>query len=165
MLQLFEQLATSRHRAGERGADAHGKLWRHRSVFLDDVEVVVESRDLVNLAHRELHLLRQRDDVGSSDMSVAILNTVQKFDEQVPPPWRVTQQCLHFCQRFCVDHATFGCGANLALGSAGIDDRDDRRPATMAGAQRMSFRTIHAFTLETTTTSYYTVVPAQAGTQ
>src|SRR2546427_2739265 len=160
LLQLFKQLATSRHRAGQCFADAHRELWRRGGVFFDHVEVVVERGDLVDLAHRQLHLLRQRNDVGSSDMSVAILDTVQKLDEQIPPPWRISQQCLHFSQRFRVDHATFGRGANLALGPACIDDRDDRRPATMKSAQRMSFRTIHGLLFETIARR-----PAKAGTR
>src|SRR6267378_2017250 len=47
--ELREQLVRARHLAGDRVAHAHGDRGRRRAALLDDVEMMIESCDLVDL--------------------------------------------------------------------------------------------------------------------
>ena len=110
--QLRQQLARACDVAGNRVAYAHGDRGRRRLTFLDHVEMVVEGRDLVDLRHRKPHLVGERDQVRSREMSVVVLYTVQVFDEQVAPARRVFQESPHFLAGLGVDTAPFGRAAH-----------------------------------------------------
>ena len=77
------------------------------------VEVVVEARHLVDLGGGEVHLLRERRQVGGGEVAVGVLNAVQMLDEQVAPARGVAQQGAHFAQRlrFCNPPAGLAAGA------------------------------------------------------
>ena len=56
--QARQQVLRAGHLARQAVADAHRQRRRRGLAFLDDVEVVIEGRDLVHLGLREPHLLR-----------------------------------------------------------------------------------------------------------
>src|SRR5207249_1085529 len=106
--QRTQEMLGSRHRAGERIADSHGHRRRRGLVFLHHVEMGVEGRNLVDLGERELHLLRERGEMGGREMAVAILNEVQMLDQEIAPARAIAQQRAHLRQRLRLDLTAFG---------------------------------------------------------
>ena len=78
--QPVEEIGGPGQVAGDRVTDPHGDRRRGRLALLHHVEVVVESRDLVNLGHRHLQLSRQRNQVRRGEAVIAVLNQVQVLD-------------------------------------------------------------------------------------
>ena len=79
--QALDQLVRARDHAADGLADAdrHGR--RLRLAFFDDVEVVVERRDLVDLGLRQAHLFGQRAQVARLEAPELVLNQVQVLDQ------------------------------------------------------------------------------------
>ena len=113
------------HLARQRLADAHGDRRRRRLAFLDDVEVVVERRHLVDLGHRQAHLLRQRGDVRGRQVAEAVLQLVQVLDQEVAPARRLAEHRAHLGERRRIDGATLRPVAHAAA-SAQLREIDDR---------------------------------------
>jgi GAF domain-containing protein len=67
----------------------------------------VERRDLVDFGERELHLLRQRGEMRGGEISVAVLDQVQMFDQEIAPALAVAQQRAHLRERLRLDLASF----------------------------------------------------------
>ncbi len=75
-------------RAGELATEprAHPQRpQRHRRVVGDDVEVVIEARDLVDLGHRQPHLGGERYQMPLPQRAMGILQAVQMLDQPVAP--------------------------------------------------------------------------------
>ena len=123
--KLGAQRIATGHPARQRLAHAHGDRWRRRLAFLHHVEVVVERRDLVDLGQRELHLLRQRDDVRRRDVTAGVLDPVQVLDQEIAPPGRIAQQRPHFRERPRIDGAALRLPARppLARQRGNVDRR------------------------------------------
>ncbi len=123
-LRRGEQRFAAGHRARQRLAHAHGHSRRRIVAFLHHVEVVIEARHLVDFGHRELQLLRERDQMHGRKRAVRVLNAVQVFDQQIAPARRITQQGAHFGQRVRVGRTPLGMRARGAAGKARrVDDR------------------------------------------
>ena len=110
--QFRQQLVRARDVARDRVAHAHRDRGRRGLTVLDHVEMVVESRDLVDFGHRELHLLGQGDQVRGREMPVAILDAVQVFDQQVAPQRRVFQEGAYFLAGFGIGPTPLGRAAH-----------------------------------------------------
>ena len=85
-----------------RACNAHDSVSQTRTVIaaarrivVDDVEVVVERRDLVHFRHREAHFLRERDEVRGREAAVAVLDAMQMLDQQVATTRCVAEQRPH----------------------------------------------------------------------
>ena len=65
--------------------------------------MMIERRDFVDFGHRQLHLLRERDDVRRGKASEAVLNHVQVFDQQIPAAGGVPEESKHVLTRFRID--------------------------------------------------------------
>ena len=78
--------------AGYRIAHAYryGRGWC--VTFLDDVEMMIESRDLVDFRGRQPHLPGESRKMRGRKMAVAILNLVQMLDQQIATTRRIPQQ-------------------------------------------------------------------------
>ena len=113
--QAREQRVRARQLARDRIADAHRDRRRSGGAVLHHVEVVVEGRDLVHFGHRELHLLRERDEMTGGEMAVAVLDPVQMLDEQIASPRCITEQRTHLGERRAVDSAAFRRGTDLGI--------------------------------------------------
>ena len=120
--QFADQLICAAKRARQRLADAHRQCRRRFVAFLGDVEVVIESGDLVDFGHCELHLARQCNDMRRRDATVAILDLVQMLDQQLVAARRGSEQSLHFRCRARLNRTAFGLAAHgfAALGSAAL---------------------------------------------
>src|SRR6185369_5439474 len=117
--------AGARHLAREAVADAHRDRRRNGLAFLDDVEVVIEGRDLEDLGLRELHLGGQRREMRRAQVAEAVLQLVQVLDEEIARARRVAEQREHVGERLRVD-APAAWRLALALARSGLgNDRDD----------------------------------------
>ena len=98
-------------RAGEFTAEAvthtHREAGRSR-ITAHDLEVVVETGDLVDLGHGNLHLTGQRHQVAVMQARPGVVDLVQVFDQQVAavaPGRRRTDEGTHLVTRTIVDLA------------------------------------------------------------
>jgi hypothetical protein len=134
--QLGEQLVRAGHLARQAVADADGeRRWRDLA-FLDDVEVVVEGRDLEHLGLRELHLGGERSEVLCAQVAEAVLQLVQVLDQEVARPRRVAEERDDVGERIGVDApAARRLALALARRSLG-DDRDDGTIHGFSACQR-----------------------------
>ena len=105
--ELADQLLGPGKHAGNRIADPDGQRRRRRLAFLDDVEMVVERRHLVDLGLRQPHLLGKRAQVGGRQMAVAVLDQVKMFDQQVAPARALAQQRANVFERGIVQPPAF----------------------------------------------------------
>ena len=108
--QAFEQILGAGHLARQRVANPYRDRRRRLAAGLDDVEVVVKGRYLVDLGHRQPHLARQRHQMPVGEVAEPILQLVQVFDQQVATARRIAQQFAHFGDRLLVGLAPFGLG-------------------------------------------------------
>ena len=106
--QVLQEMLGARHGAGERIAHAHGDGGRRRLAFLHHVEMGIEGRDLVHFGERELHLQRQRGEMGGREAAVRVLDQMQVLDQEIAPPWPVAEQRAHLVERLRVDLAALG---------------------------------------------------------
>ena len=81
---------------------------RRRRAVLHHVEMRIESRDLVDLGQRHLHLVRQRGEMRGGQMAVMVLDQMQMLDQQIAPARPVGEQRLHLVERRGIDLAAFG---------------------------------------------------------
>ena len=101
--QSRQQVLRARHLARQAVADAHRDRRRYDVAFLDDIEVVIERRDLEHFRLRQLHLVGERREVGRAQVAEAILQLVQVFDQEVASARLVTEQLEHLGTRLRVD--------------------------------------------------------------
>ena len=80
--EAFDQRLASRHRTGERVADAH-RQFGHRRIVVGKGEVVVEARDLVDLGLRESQPLGERPQVARSQRMELVVEAVQVLEQAV----------------------------------------------------------------------------------
>jgi hypothetical protein len=104
----------ARHLARQRFAHADRQRGRRFLALLHHIEVVVERRDLVNLGHREAQLAGERYQMRGGKMSVAVLDPVQEFDQQIAPARRIAEQCGDVCRSLRVERTSFGTVARAA---------------------------------------------------
>ena len=69
---------------------------------------MVEARHLVDLGHRQAHLLGKRREMRSRQVAVRVLDFVKMLDEQVATARRIAQQLANLLQRPRNDPATLG---------------------------------------------------------
>src|SRR5437879_13812490 len=74
--------------------------------------MVVEGRDLVDLGHRKLHLVGERDQMRGREMAVMVLDAVQILDQEIAPARRVFQEGAYFFAGLGIDAAPFGRAAH-----------------------------------------------------
>ena len=146
--QVAQEMLGARHRAGERVAHAHRDGRRRRLAFLHDVEMGVEGRDLVDLGERELHLLRQRREMGGGEMAVAVLDQVQMLDQQVAPARAIAEQRAHLVERLRIDLAALGRARRLAAAAGWLVDHvtNSAAPCSLSGCRDQSDTTPADFT-------------------
>ena len=81
--QLREQIVGSGKVTGDRIANANRDRGRRSLAFLDNIEMVIKSRDFVDFRHGHLHLGGKRNEMGRGEAAVAILNLVEVFDQEI----------------------------------------------------------------------------------
>ena len=113
-----DEVLAAEQLAGHRIADAHGQRRRRALAFLDDVEVVVERRHLIDFRRRQFHLAGEGDDVGGADMAVFVLHQVQELDQQVAPPRTRAEQRANFGERVLINASAARLAALLAAAAA-----------------------------------------------
>lgn len=59
---------------------------------MDHSEVVIEGGDLVDFGGCQLEFAGKRPQMVLCKMSGPVLKTVEEFDQQIAPPWRVAEQ-------------------------------------------------------------------------
>ena len=62
------------------------------SPSVENVEVRIERRDLVDLGHRQAHLVGEGGEMGGGDAVPSVLNQMQMLDEQVAVAGAVPEQ-------------------------------------------------------------------------
>src|SRR6267143_424003 len=86
-------------------ANPHGEWRRRHLAFLHHFEMVVEGRHLVHLGQRQAHFLRQRGEVRSRQVAVAVVDAVQVLDQQVAAAGSIAQQPPHVLEGLGVDRS------------------------------------------------------------
>ena len=69
---------------------------------------MVKTRDLVDLGHRQFHLLRECHQVCGREVTEFILDFVQMFDQQVSRARFIAEQTLYIEQRVEIDDPALG---------------------------------------------------------
>ncbi len=127
--EAFQQVLGAGHFATQSIAYAHRQRRRGRQAstgtFLHHVEVVVESRHLVDFGLCQSEQLRERSQVGRAQLAVAVIDSMQVFDEQVVPKRRA-EHGLHLGERLRIDSAAFRPLPLALLGGARGRNGDDR---------------------------------------
>jgi hypothetical protein len=112
-LQALQQFFGSRKFARKRVAHSHRQLsWRFVAL-LDDIEVMIESRDFINFGERELHLFCQRNDVLRRDVAVVVLNLMQMLDQQIVAARLIAEQRSNFLAGTRIGNAPFALAAGF----------------------------------------------------
>ena len=109
--QILQQAIGTRHRAGQRVADAHGDRRRRRLALLHHIEMRVEGRDLIDLGLRELHLGGERGQVRAGDVAVLVLDQMQMLDQQIALARAVAEQRCDLVGRAGIDLPALGRAA------------------------------------------------------
>ena len=103
--QHLRQTCEQRGRAGEFAAqafaDPHGQR-RRGSIALEHLEVVIESRDLIDLGHRYRHVGCQCHQMMIAQPPVLIIEPMQMLDQQISPMRSVADQGAHLRERLVV---------------------------------------------------------------
>jgi hypothetical protein len=89
----------------------------------------VERRHFVDFAERQSQLAGERRQVRSSELSVAVLNEMQIFDQQIALPRLLAEQRADFRERCGIDLAAFRGWRRPATAAARLVDRNVNRPA------------------------------------
>ena len=116
--QLGQELLRAGHGAGQAVAHPYRDR-RRRGAVLDHVEVGIEGRDLVDLRLGELHLPRQRREMGRGEVPVAVLQEMQVFDQKVAAARAGAEQRAHLLQGAGIDLAPLGRARGAAALPAG----------------------------------------------
>src|ERR1022692_4809878 len=95
----MQQRFRSFERAGDGVADADGCGRRWRLVLLHDVEMGIESRDLVYSCLRQGHFLAKRPQVPCREIVIAILDQMQELDEEIRATRPGAEQFAHLPKR------------------------------------------------------------------
>ena len=106
--------------AREAVADPHRDRRRRRLVLVEHVEVRVERRGLVDLGHRQPHLVGERREMRRGDAVPAVLDQVQVLDEEVSVPRTIAQQVAYFVERGRIDLPPPRLAAGPATAGAGM---------------------------------------------
>ena len=93
-LERSEQRLRSLELAGDGIADANGRGWRRSLPFLHDVEMGIERGDLVDRGLRQTHFVAKRAQMRCREIVVAILDQVQKLDQEIGAAGRATLAVL-----------------------------------------------------------------------
>ena len=101
--QCLQQRPGAGQLARKAVADPHRDCRRRRLVLGEHVEVRVERRGLVDLGHRQAHLVGQRGEVRRADAVPAVLDQVQVLDEEVAVARTVAEQGADLVERGRVD--------------------------------------------------------------
>jgi hypothetical protein len=96
-----------------------------QDVLTHHVEVVVKSRDFVDLGLCQAHFLRQCRQVRRSELAVVVVDQVQMLDQQIGLARCIAQQLLHFGERLGVHPAALGGFALALLGRRNGENWDD----------------------------------------
>ena len=86
----------------------------------------VESRDLVDLAQRELHLLSECSKMSSREMTIIVLNEMQVLDQQIALARARAEQRAHFLKRARINLPALRCLRWSASPARGLLIHDDR---------------------------------------
>ena len=136
--QAGQQIAGSGDLARQAVADANGQRRRRGLAFLDDVEVVIEARDLVDLGLRQAHLLREGGEMRRREVAEAILDLVQVLDQEVALARLVAEQSP-------APRASASGSTRRPLGAARLRCRVDASGAIgMTGRERFRAAPRHA---------------------
>ena len=127
--QQFEQGTGARELAREAVADPHRDRRRRRLAPGEHVEVRVERRDLVDLGHRQAHLVGERGEMRRGDAVPGVLDQVQVLDEEVTVARAIPEQGADLVERGRIDlpplrpaagHSPTGAGMAATLWWFGV---------------------------------------------
>ena len=96
--------------AGDRIADADGGGRRRGLAFLHHVEMGIKGCDLVDRCLRQAHLLTQRTQMAGRKMVVAVLDQMEKLDQQIGPARPGAEQFTHLAKRVTLNLPSLGKG-------------------------------------------------------
>ena len=118
--QRLQQGAGAGQLARKAVADPNRDRRRRLLAFGEHVEVGVERRDLVDLRHRQTHLVSQRGEVRRGDAVPGVLYQVQVLDEQVAVAGTIAEQLADFVEGSRIDLPALRLAAGLAAAGAGM---------------------------------------------
>ena len=104
----------------QRIADTDGQRGRRGLALFHHVEMRVETCDLINLGHRQAHFFCQGTQMRGREMAKAVLDQMQKLDQQVAGARAVAQQRANSLPSRVLHLPTLGVMPPLAL--AGFPD-------------------------------------------
>ncbi|MEO8779146.1 MAG: hypothetical protein ABI389_10815 [Rhodanobacter sp.] len=135
-LQRFDKLVRTAHRACHRITDAHGERRRLRGRISDNIEMMVERRDLVHLGHRQPQLVGVRRQMLDAQAAIAIIDAMQALQQHVAPARHVAKGFLHRKQRSGIGLTALGLPA---LAFAPSDEINTCRVIPSTHASQPSF--------------------------
>ena len=113
--QFSQEPFRADQRAGQRIAHPHRDRRRRPLAVLHDVEMGVESGDLIDLGQRQPHLLCQGGEMRGRQIAVTILDQMQMFDQEVAPAFAVAEQRADLIEGMRIDLPAFRRARRLAL--------------------------------------------------
>ena len=125
VLQLMQQFFRAQHRARQGVADANGQRRDVGLTFLHHVKMRVEGGGLEHFRKGQLHLVRERREVGCGNLMIGVLDQVQMFDQEIAPPRPVTQQKRNLFSGLGLDLAALGGRFRSPAPLAGVFERAD----------------------------------------
>ena len=119
-LERGQQFTPTHQFAGQAVADPDGDGRRRLFPFLDDVEMGVKGRDLVDLGHGEAHLIGKGGEMGGREVVIGVLDEMEMLDQKVAPARTITQQRPDLGQRLGVELTALGLGPSALAPGAGV---------------------------------------------
>ena len=107
-LEGRDQIFATSHFAADRFTDAYRQSCRCSFTLAHDVKMVIKTCDLVNLGHRQAHLMRERGQMSRRQVVKLILDFVQMFDQKIAFAGRISEQTLHLEQRVEINDPALG---------------------------------------------------------
>ena len=126
VLELMQQFFCAKHRAGQGIAHADRQRRDVRLAFLHHVEMRIEGGRLKHFGKRQFHLIGERRKMRRGNLTIGVLDQVQKLDQQVAPPRAIAQQKLDLARGMRVDLAPLRCRFGPPPSLAGMLERPDR---------------------------------------
>ena len=120
LLQCLHESSGPHHLASQAVTDPNSQAWRRRLPFLDRVEMGVKGRDFVDFGLRKAHFFGKGAHMGCGQVAEAVLDQMQKLDQEIPIARAVAEQVPDLDQRLVVELPALGMGSAFPFTTSGM---------------------------------------------